>query len=312
MRILITGIGGFAGKHLLRHLREHLPGAEIHGAVLEERETGAEAECHVLDLRDAAAVERLIADIRPDQIYHLAALSSPARSYDAPWETIQNNTGAQFNLIQACLRAHCTPRLLIISSGDIYAAQDGPVDETVPFHPHSPYAMSKIAQDVMAAQYSRDLPIICARPFNHIGPGQLPGFVAPDFATQIVEIETGHRSPVIQVRNLRARVDFTDVRDVVRAYRLLMEHGAPGEAYNIASGRSHSIQELLDTLLQASGLMSMPEVVTQGPQKDTLKLGDATRLHAATGWTPFISFEQTLSDLLDDCRQRLQPSAANG
>lgn len=306
VRVLITGVNGFAGKHLARHLAGT---AELHGAQLEMPGKNVVYTPHQLDLTDTDAVRALIDTVRPEQIYHLAALSSPAESLKAPWETIHNNTRAQHNIIQACIDLKWMPRILIVTSGDIYAPASVPLDENSLIVPANPYAASKIAQDMMAYQASFTLPVLRARPFNHTGPGQREGFVAPDFAMQIARIEAGLQEPIVRVRNLLPQVDFTDVRDVVAAYRLIMEHGEPGDVYNIASGTAYSVQHLLDTLVESSNLTVRPQVIPTGPQLPTTKLGDAARLRARTGWRPTIPFSQTLLDLLNDCRSRLAHSA---
>lgn len=314
MRILITGIGGFVGGHLAQHLRAVSPGSIIHGTVLFRGQAAPDASViyHELDLKDARAVSQLIADVRPDHVYHLAAQASPRRSFAEPWETLENNIRAQLNLIQACLALSPLPRLLIVSSAEIYGPvqpEQLPIDETTPFRPISPYGVSKVAQDMLGLQYylSHGLPVIRARPFNHFGPGQSEGFVAPDFAIQIARIEAGQQEPIIRVGNLSAQRDFTDVRDVVRAYRLLMEHGAAGEAYNIASGCSYSIQQLLDILLQHSSAVIevQPDPNRLLPIDVPIIRGDARRLRAVTGWEPTIRFEDTLLDILNDCRARV-------
>ncbi|MBZ0286959.1 MAG: GDP-mannose 4,6-dehydratase, partial [Anaerolineae bacterium] len=212
----------------------------------------------------------------------------------------------QHYLMQACLANGLHPRILVVSSGDIYAPSSAPLDENSLILPANPYAASKIAQDMMAQQAASRLPVVRARPFNHTGPGQREGFVAPDFAMQIARIEAGLQEPVVRVRNLQAEIDFTDVRDVVAAYHLLMERGTPGEVYNIASGIAYSIQWLLDTLVEHSHLSAYPRVETSGQQTATRKVGDAARIHAQTGWQPSIPFRQTLLDLLNDCRARVR------
>lgn len=324
MRILITGIGGFVGSHLWRHLLNVAPDTEIHGLTLAlPTNPDSAIHYHAIDLKDAEALTELVADIQPQQVYHLAAQSSPARSMrpGAAWETLENNIRAQLNLLDACLAVRPAPRILIISSGEIYygAVQPDelPLDENAPFRPTNPYSVSKVTQDMMALQYylSHRMPVIRARPFNHSGPGQSEGFVAPDFAIQIARIEAGQQEPVVAVGNLTAQRDFTDARDVVRAYQLLMQEGVPGEVYNVASGDAHSTQELLDTLLLHSDPAVRERVEVRvdrqrwRPVDVPLIRGDASRLRRLTSWQPQISFEQMLSDLLDDCRQRIRVSA---
>jgi GDP-4-dehydro-6-deoxy-D-mannose reductase len=324
VRILITGIGGFVGSHLWRHLLSVIPDSEIHGLTLAlPASPDSSIHYHTVDLKDAAALTELVADLQPQQVYHLAAQSSPARSLrpGAAWTTLENNIRSQLNLLDACLTVRPTPRILIISSGEIYygAVQQHelPLDENAPFRPTNPYSVSKVTQDMMALQYylSHRMPIIRARPFNHSGPGQSEGFVAPDFAIQIARIESGQQEPFVAVGNLTAQRDFTDARDVVRAYQLLMQHGVPGEVYNVASGNAHSTQELLDTLLQYSDPAVRERIEVRvdhqrwRPVDVPLIRGDASTLRHLTGWQPHITFEQMLLDLLDDCRQRIRVSA---
>jgi GDP-4-dehydro-6-deoxy-D-mannose reductase len=312
VRVLITGATGFVGRHLIQHLVDTLPGVEIHGTTLNPEAVPPTMHAHLIDLRDEESVRRLLEQIQPEHIYHLAAQASPRRSFEAPWETLENNIHAQLNIILACIYLQMNSRILVISSAEVYAAHDGPLTEGTPLQPTSPYGVSKIAQDMLALQYylSHQLPILRARPFNHLGPGQGQGYVAPDFATQIARIEAGLQAPVLEVGNLSASRDFTDVRDVVRAYRLIVEKGQPGEVYNVASGKAHSIQELLDTLLKFSTHQIEVRVDPARflPIDIPIKQGDASRLYHATGWTPNIPFEQTLLDILNECRHRVKAS----
>lgn len=312
MRILITGAGGFVGGHLSDHLLKTIPDAELHGTVLPGEEAVSHAELHAIDLKDEHAVNTLIEQLRPDYIFHLAAQAFVPRSFIAPWETLENNIRAQLNVIQACLAADIRPRILVVSSAEIYGTvspDELPLTEDAELRPTSPYSVSKIAQDMLALQYyiSHNLPIMRARPFNHFGPGQRESFVAPSFASQIARIEAGQQLPQLNVGDLTAQRDFTDVRDIVRAYRLIVEHGKPGEVYNIASGQARSIQSLLDGLMKHSRtdieVIIDPERLR--PSSIPILQGDASRLHAATGWRPLIPFEQTLADVLNDCRQRV-------
>lgn len=316
MRILITGIGGFVGRHLSAYVLAHTPGAELHGAVIAPEHAIPDADCHVVDLKDEAALHALIERVRPDHIYHLAAQASVKRSFDDPWETLENNIHAQLNLITACLKLDPPPRLLIVSSGEIYGAEtfgDTPPTEDAPLCPSNPYSVSKVAQDMLGLQYylSHQLPIMRARPFNHLGPGQRLGFVAPDFALQVARIEAGLQAPVLRVGSLSAERDFTDVRDIVRAYALIMARGNPGEAYNIASGKCVTVRYLLDVLLSYSSARISVETDTARlrPGKDNRSWGDASRLRRVTGWEPQIPIEQTIFDVLTEFRQQVGVSA---
>ena len=316
MRVLITGAGGFVGGHLVEHLLTQ-PDLTLHAGVYlppgqNPRLDGRPVVQHQADLRDADAVQALIADVRPDWVVHLAALASVPASFKDPWRTLENNIHAQVNLLQALINEDLRPRTLIVSSAEIYGAAGGrtdPLDETCPFEPANPYSVSKAAQDLLGLQYhlSHQLPIIRVRPFNHIGPHQGGGFVAADFASQIAAIEAGQREPVMYVGNLSAERDFTDVRDVVRAYALLLRQGRAGEAYNVSSGRGYSIQYLLDTLLgySTATIEVRQDPARMRPSDVPRRVGDYGKLHAHTGWQPTIPFEQSLLDILNDWRQRM-------
>ena len=311
MRILITGADGFAGRYLIQELAS--TSVQLHGTCFQPfPEPPPNVIYHTVDLRDEQAVDGLIAELQPDQIYHLAGTASVSQSYTAAWRTLENNIRAQLNLTLACLKSALTPRILVVSSGDIYGDQliEQPANEDTPLRPSNPYSVSKVTQDMLALQYhiSHHLPILRARPFNHLGPGQAPGFVAPDFGLQIAQIEAGQKAPILHVGSLSAERDFTDVRDVMRAYRLIMEHGAPGEVYNVASGTTWSISTLLETLLSYSSAKITVEVdpARLRPGQISKVWGDATRLRTVTGWQPSIPLQKTLLDVLEDCRQRVQ------
>lgn len=313
MRILITGAGGFVGKHLSAHIGRVQPEARLTGTTLFPSETAHQAvrDQRRIDLKDYALVRALLADCRPQAIYHLAAQAFVPRSFEDPWETLENNIRAQLNLIKACLDLEIRPRMLIVSSAEIYGAvtpDQLPLREDAAIQPANPYSVSKVAQDMLALQYylSHGLPIMRARPFNHIGPGQNERFVAPAFARQIAAIEEGKDDAVLFVGNLAAKRDFTDVRDIVRAYQMIVDAGQPGEAYNIASGKAHSIRQLLDILLRFSEIEI--EVRVDPARLRPVDLpeirGDFSKLQRDTGWWPALSFEDTLRDVLEECRQK--------
>jgi GDP-4-dehydro-6-deoxy-D-mannose reductase len=316
VRILITGIGGFVGSHLAAHLTSVLPDAEVHGTVMPNlpvQQRGADAALHPIDLRDDREVRDLIATVRPERVYHLASWAIVHLSFDRAWETLENNIRIQLNVIQSCLALDTPPRLLAVTSGEVYGAdqpEDHPTTEDAPFRPSNPYAVSKVAQDMLALQYflSHKLHVVRARPFNHLGPGQSNGFVAPDLASQIARIELGLQEPVIRCGDLTSERDFTDVRDIVRAYHLLLEEGEPGEAYNVSSGKTRTIRELLDTLLAEADRPITVEsdpgrVRSSGVRKSW---GDPAKLKAATGWEPEFDFERTMRSVLEDCRARVR------
>lgn len=316
MRILITGASGFAGRHLIRWLVSQASpdSVRIDGTVYGQ-EVGEPFEgvvYHPVDLMDYEAVVGLLQDVAPDCIYHLAAQSSPALSRKIPWQTLEGNIRIQFNVLQACVTLGIAPRVLVISSADIYCGvkpNELPLHEQMPLQPTNAYSLSKVTQDMMGLQYYLEhrLPIVRARPFNHIGRGQRLNFVAPDFAMQIARIEAGEQAPVIEVGNLEAQRDFTDVRDIIRAYALLMQKGEPGEVYNIASGKAYSIHYMLETLLSYA---EIPITVRVEPSRlravdVPLIVGDYSKLKQATQWEPRYRFEDTLRDVLDDCRWRI-------
>ncbi len=314
MRALITGAGGFVGVHLAACLERCERPAQLFGTTYlpSERVHPAVAEQHRIDLKDYGEVLKLIARCKPDAIYHLAAQAFVPRSFEDPWETLENNIRAQLNIFQACLEMKLRPRILIVSSAEIYGEVSPaqlPMGEDTEIRPTNPYSVSKVAQDMLGLQYylSHDLPIMRARPFNHIGPGQNNRFVAPAFAAQIARIEEGRQEAVIYVGNLAAKRDFTDVRDIVRAYRMIVNSGKPGEAYNVASGCAYSIQELLDSLLALSHarIETRVDPARLRPVDVPEIRGDASKLRRDTGWAPTFTFETTLRDVLADCRERL-------
>jgi GDP-4-dehydro-6-deoxy-D-mannose reductase len=312
VRYLITGAGGFAGRHLLRHLNAGWPDCDLHGTIYGDKKNLPVATYHPVNLLNRDAVEVLLKTLQPDVVFHLAAQSSPSKSYERAWDTLQTNVKMQLHLIQACLSLNIQPRIVAVTSGEIYRTDADlmPLTEDVGFMPSNPYSLSKITQDMLCWQYylTHNLPIIRVRPFNHTGPGQRESFVAPDFAMQIARIEAGLQQPVMFVGNLKPKRDFTDVRDVVRAYALLADHGTPGMAYNIASNTVYSAQWLLDTLLSFTDTaidVRLDEDKLR-PVDVPVKQGDYSRLHEVTGWQPEIDFKDTLRDLLNDCRQRVQ------
>jgi GDP-4-dehydro-6-deoxy-D-mannose reductase len=292
-----------------------MPDTEIHGTVIDERPSHFPSAiiCHRINLRDEHDTVRLIGEVRPDRLYHLAATAIVHRSFDDPWETLENNIHIQLNVILGCITASIAPRMLVVSSGEVYGADqptDRPTTEDAPMRPANPYAVSKVTQDFLALQYyiSHQFPIMRARPFNHIGPGQNVGFAASDFASQIARIEAGLQEPVMRVGELSSERDFTDVRDIVGAYRLIVERGTPGEVYNVASGHTYSIRTILNTMLAYSPMQIQVQINSAGLHSSGVRRswGDATKLRRETGWQPTIPIEETLRDVLDDWRQRVQ------
>jgi GDP-4-dehydro-6-deoxy-D-mannose reductase len=311
MRILITGATGFVGGHLAEALLAQ-GGAELHGLCrraawpAEWSHLTGSITLHQADLTDGPAVEAIVRAVRPVQVYHLAGYAHTGRSFSEPAEAWAGNLTATLSLYDALARWGGEPRVLAVSSGLVYGDPDPPVprcDERLPLRPASPYAASKAAADLAGYQYTRHpgLAVVRVRPFNHTGPRQSPQYAVPNFARQIAAIERGRQPPVLETGDLRPRRDLTDVRDMVTAYRLLMERGRVGEVYNAGRGEAHSMQEVLDRLL--AGSQARVEVRSKAqelrPVDTAVACADSTKLRHETGWGPAYSLDQTLTDILD-------------
>ena len=296
MRAYLTGGSGFVGGWLLRHLAEAGDAAVSPGPDV--------------DVTDAA---RIAADLRaaaPDVVYHLAALTHVGRSWSEPGETFRVNAMGTLNLLEAAAGCDTPPVVVLVSSAEVY----GPVtdarrlDEHAELRPVTPYAVSKVAAEFLGLQafLGRGLHVVRARPFNHVGPGQSDDFVVSALARRMIEAEI-NRDPTIQVGNLAASRDFTDVRDVVTAYRLLASKGAAGEVYNVCSGRALTIAALAAemTHLLSYEVKLVEDPALFRPVEVPVLVGDASKLVAVTGWSPTIPLASTLSDVLDYWRQRL-------
>lgn len=314
-KILITGASGFVGTYLAQHLLE-LGNARVHGTYLsddslEKSPIKDQITFHKVDLQDKNQTEQLVKEIMPDEIYHLAAMASVPGSFQDPISAMHNNIDVQLYLFES-LRAHnlLNTKVLVIGSAEEYGyvtPEDLPVNESTPLRPASPYAVSKITQDFLGYQYfiTYKMPIYRVRPFNHVGPGQGTGYVVADFAKRIAEIEKAGQPAVVQVGDMTKKRDFTDVRDMVRLYPLILEKGIPGDVYNAGSGTSHQIQEIMDTFISLSHVQITLE-------KDSSKLrpgdipeivADSSKVRKTTGWKPEISLQQTLKDTLDYWRK---------
>jgi GDP-4-dehydro-6-deoxy-D-mannose reductase len=317
MRVLITGITGFVGSHLAEYALAR--GAEVYGSYRWRSKTEnidhlrGRVKLVECDLRDASSVQNLVALADPDYIVHLAAQSYVQASWHTPAETINTNTISQVNLLETIrARGPRAPRFLVIGSSEEYGLvheDELPIKETNPLRPLSPYAVSKVTQDLMGYQYfkSYGLPIVRTRAFNHEGARRGDVFVTSNFARQIAEIEAGRRPPEILVGNLKAVRDYSDVRDIVHGYWLLLERGEPGEVYNLCSGRGWAIQEILDFLLGESrvkGITVRQDPDRLRPSDVPVLVGDYGKANARVGWKPEIPFEQTLRDLLAYWRKR--------
>jgi GDP-4-dehydro-6-deoxy-D-mannose reductase len=317
MRVLITGITGFAGSHLAEFLIAKHPEVQVFGIVRwrsrMENILGIrdQIELYEADLKDMVSLEACLRHVKPDRIFHLAAQSFVPTSWKCPGETFAINAMGQINLFEALLSLKQSPLIQVAGSSEEYGRvfpDEIPMKETNPLRPLSPYAVSKVAQDLLGYQYfqSYGLPVVRTRGFNHTGPRRGEVFVTSSLAKQIAAIEKGVKEPVIQVGNLDAKRDFSDVRDIVEAYWLSLEKGEPGEVYNIGSGVSRPIREVLDILLSLSKVNVRVEVDPQRlrPSDVPILLADSSKFVARTGWKPRFSFRQTLSDLLDYWRRQ--------
>ncbi|CAM4388633.1 GDP-mannose 4,6-dehydratase [Paenibacillus alkaliterrae] len=318
MKALITGITGFAGSHLAEYLLSR-GDVEVSGSYrlrsrmdhikhLSNQLTLVECE-----LKDSHSVNQLIKENRPDLIFHLAAQSFVPTSWNSPSDTLMNNTVSQVNIFEAVRKYEIDCKIQIACSSEEYGLvypEETPIKETNPLRPLSPYAVSKVTQDYMGYQYyqSYGLKVVRTRTFNHTGPRRGESFVTSNFAKQIAQIELGIMQPTLYVGNLEAKRDFTDVRDVVKAYWLALEKGDPGDIYNISSGKAFAINEMLQTLLSFSDVKIDIEVDPERlrPSDVEILLGDSSKFHAKTGWAPEIPFEQTMADLLHYWREQLR------
>ena len=323
MRALITGLTGFAGSHLAEYILAEHPEVEVFGSYRWRSRTenvehfGPRVTLIEADLRDYSSVHALLGQVRPDYVFHLAAQSYVPASWRAPAETLSTNITGQTNLFEAIRDLGLDPVVQIACSSEEYGLvhpDETPIRETNPLRPLSPYAVSKVGQDFLAYQYfqSFGLRAVRTRGFNHTGPRRGDVFVTSNFAKQVASIEAGLQEPVIRVGNLDAIRDFTDVRDMVRAYWLAVERGRPGEVYNIATGHGIRIREVLDRLIALSQVEVKVEIdpARLRPSDVEILIGDSSKFRADTGWEPRIPFEQTLRDVLDYWRGRLAAKTA--
>jgi GDP-4-dehydro-6-deoxy-D-mannose reductase len=345
VRVLITGITGMVGSFLAEYLADHHPEVEVFGTfrwrskldnlqdlrnrgrlnVLDEGQRVTDqpslrrfvrpGQVTVVDceLQDASAVRGVVRAVKPDRVFHLAAQSFVPTSWTAPSATLTNNIVAQVNLFEAIREAHLDPVIHIAGSSEEYGLvypHEAPIAEDNPLRPLSPYAVSKVAQETLALQYFRSYNLKCVvtRGFNHTGPRRGQVFATSSFARQIAEIESGYRDPVINVGDLESKRDWTDTRDMVRAYWLATERGEPGEVYNTGQGTCIRVGEMLDVLLSHSDveIAKEPDPSRLRPSDVRLLWANVDKFKTATGWEPMIPFDQTMVDLLDYWRDRVR------
>lgn len=308
MRIFLTGIDGFAGRHLTALLAAE--GHDVVGSSLESEEVAGAGRVWQVDVRDPDVVEAAIGEARPDALVHLAAQTSVAAAFGRPGETFAVNAMGTLHVLEACRQAG-VERVLVVTSSEVYGrrvAADGPVPESAPLAPVSPYGASKAAQDLIGAQYWRgyDLQVVRVRAFPHTGPGQDPRFVFPSVARRIAMAETGRGPAAIAIGNLDPTRDVSHVRDVVEAYALLLRRGAGGQAYNVCSGVGRTIGEALAVLASLSevSIEFRVDPARLRPAEVPWMVGDSSLARETIGWTAVRSWEETARDLLDHWRER--------
>jgi GDP-4-dehydro-6-deoxy-D-mannose reductase len=296
MKLLVTGSDGFVGS-VLKRFRPCVPLADENGNV---------------DVRDAERIGRAVIGIAPDAVIHLAAQSFVPESFAHPRETYDINFLGTLNLLEALKASGFKGRFLYVGSGDSYgivAPNDLPIDEAHPLRPRSPYAVSKAAAEALCYQWSQSdaFEIVMTRSFNHIGPGQSESFVVANFARQVVEIRKGVRMAVIRTGDIDVTRDFTDVRDVVQAYLLLLERGSAGEVYNVCSGSEQSVRDLLARLLRLAGVEASIELDHARLRRSEQRriCGSPRKLERDTGWKREYSLDATLTDIIDDWEAKL-------
>ena len=316
MKALITGISGFAGSYLAELLIKK--GYEVFGTFFDKSTFSNlngfvnKIKIYRCDIRNYDALKNVIEDVKPDEIYHLAAISFVPTSLKDPKLTFDTNLYGTLNLYQAVIDLKMNPMILFIGSADEYGIvneNDLPIKEECPLNPMNPYSISKASADFLSFFYFKNysLNIIRVRPFNHIGPKQSPEFVASNFAKQIAEIEKGLREPIIKVGNLESKKDFTDVRDMVRGYWLALDKGEPGKVYNICSERAIQIKGLLNHLLELS--LRKVEIIKDPkrmrPSDIPILQGDSSKFRRRSGWKPEMLLDKTLKDILEYWRKVL-------
>lgn len=312
MKALIIGGAGFVGNYLIRHLRDDLNQQVAVTKMPHEAIDEKGVEIFDLNILDESAIVSLLQKVQPNYIYHLAAQSSVSVSWKNPALTIDVNIKGGVNLLEALRKIDEAPRVLLIGSGEEYGhigKDETPIQEGNATRPGNIYAATKVCQNLLGKIYADayGLNVMMVRAFNHIGPNQMPLFVVADFCKQVAEIEAKMRAPLIKVGNLSAKRDFTDVRDVVRAYGLLIEKGEPGETYNIGSGRAVAIEEILQMILKNSSLDIQVEVDPGKlrPVDVPIIEADITKVVQATGWTRKIELEQTIKETLGFWRENI-------
>lgn len=315
VNVVITGAAGFAASHLIRLLLKNKD-AKIFAWVKDTDEAqkmrAYSVQVCVVDITNQQQVWNALEQIRPDQVYHLAAQASVGASWKMPALTMEVNAVGTLHLLEGLRLYAPQARVLLVGSAEQYGRiepEDLPVAEEHPLQGNNPYSVSKMTQELLAHMYAQHfgMQLMLVRAFNHIGPGQGTQFVIPDWCSQVVSMERGERRPVLFVGNIHVRRDFTDVRDIVRAYKMLMEKGLPGETYNVGSGISYSLEDVLQTILHTSCLDNIRYEVDEKKLRpaDIPELrGDISRLRKLTGWKPEYILQQSILDIMEEMRKR--------
>lgn len=307
-KVLITGSEGFVGPHLTKELEN--AGYDVYGTYLQSAIENP--KLFACDITKEEEISKILTDIRPEAIIHLAGWSNPGTSFAHPQKTFEVNVLGTINLLESIRKIEdYHPRVVMIGSAAEFGAvpeRELPITENSTLNPNSPYGVSKVTTWFLCRQYvtSYQMDIVFATPFNHTGPGQLPGFLAPDIASQVVDIEKGSKEPMISTGDLSTKRDMLDVRDVVRAYRLILEKGHPGERYLISSGKSTPVSSIVETLILLSKVKINHQIdkLKFRPSDIPDQYGNHAKLSELTGWKPEIPLEKTLQDLLDWYRSK--------
>src|SRR4030067_3224874 len=305
MPVLITGLTGFAGSHLAEYLLAR--GEKIWGTfLLEDFENVKSFQTKInlvkCDITDIAQIREVLSKCQPRGIYHLAGFSSVGKSFADPLLSFRQNIIGTQNWLESVRQLNLKPKILIVSSAEIYGQVSRklqPIKENQPLQPISPYGVSKAITDLLSHQYflHYQMPVIRVRAFNHIGPRQSAGFVIPDFISQVARIHLGLQEPTLRVGNLQVKRDFTDVRDIVRGYQLLLQKGKPGEVYHLSSGKAYSLKEVLGRILQFTPIkIKISASPKRRPSDIPLLIGSSNKARRLTGWRPTIALEKSLQD----------------
>lgn len=297
-KVLIFGIGGFVGAYLAQELQTH--GYEVHGSDLHSKRIG-NVSVIAADLLNSESVETVIQDIEPDVIINLAAISSVGQSWGVPQTTMQVNVIGALNILEAARKQQTKPKIMFIGSSEEYIVSDKPINENTPLNANNPYGISKITQERFAALYRGQygLKVYCVRPFNHTGVGQRDSFVLPSFCKQVAEIEKSGRPGVIKVGNLAVRRDFSHVKDIVRAYRMILESKDDTQIYNVGSGKAYGLDELLDFITNLSGQKITVKIdpALVRPVDTPVICCDYSKIKRELGWEPELTAFDALKEL---------------